>query len=65
MTLHIARAADNTEIEADCGCNLAPCGLVVDDGDTDGCAQHSRMAQKPMRQLHAEADCLYRWDNPA
>lgn len=55
---HIGRSFSGTEIEDDCPCEKAPCGLAIDSGvNTDQCAEHSIDEGKAIRQLHSADAC--------
>jgi len=54
---HIGRAWHGVaEIERDCPCTKAPCGLVVSDSNPN-CEQHGLAFSKTIRQSHGEGDC--------
>lgn len=57
--MHVGRAWSGTEVEDDCPCHQAECGLV--DAPDPGCDQH-RMT-KTMRQIHGAEVCTGRRTN--
>lgn len=56
---HIGRSFPgmSNDIEADCPCPKAPCGLVLEDEVTEACGQHHWSAAKTMRQSHPADAC--------
>lgn len=54
---HIGRSWTTHEIEDNCPCPKAPCGLVVQDTVDPRCTEHPWVAAKSMRQSHPADRC--------
>lgn len=54
---HIGRSWTTHEIEDNCPCPKAPCGLVVQDEVTEACREHHWSAAKSIRQSHPADRC--------
>jgi hypothetical protein len=55
--MHIGRSWSGQEIEDECPCEQAPCGLVIIRRVTEECDQHHWSACKTVRQAHQSANC--------
>lgn len=55
--MHIGRRWVGHQIEDDCPCGKAPCGLVDDKLIDPDCVEHNPLNAKTIRQVHSEADC--------
>jgi hypothetical protein len=57
VNYHIGRSWVGHDVEDNCPCPQAPCGLVdVEDVDPD-CSHHPALRAKSMRQGHHAEDC--------
>ena len=56
MSAHMGRSFTGHDLEDDCPCPKAPCGLVISDR-VEECPQHSWWAAKTIRQMHDASDC--------
>lgn len=54
---HIGRSWAGHDLEDDCPCPKAPCGLVVQETVAEECDQHPIQAAKTMRQSHRADQC--------
>ncbi|MEV7975375.1 hypothetical protein [Streptomyces sp. NPDC086519] len=54
---HIGRSWTSHEIEDNCPCPKAPCGLVLQDQVTEACREHHWSAAKTTRQSHPADRC--------
>lgn len=54
---HIGRSWTTHEIEDNCPCPKAPCGLVIQDQVDPTCTEHPWQACKSMRQSHPADRC--------
>lgn len=57
MSTHIGRSFIGNDMEKDCPCGKANCGLVDSDEVDNDCSQHSLKAAKTLRQLHDSSSC--------
>lgn len=55
--LHMAALTDNLDIENDCPCGKAPCGLVDDTLAADSCRVHGPNAAVGLLQHHRPGEC--------
>lgn len=55
--LHLGRSWVTHEIEDDCPCGKAACGLVDSEQIDPACSQHALGAAKTMRQIHTATEC--------
>ena len=55
--VHVGRSWVGHQLEDDCPCPKAPCGLVDLRFVAVDCPQHALSATKTMRQSHFAADC--------
>ncbi len=54
---HIGRSWTTHEIEDNCPCGKAACGLVITDEISEQCDQHHWSAAKTTRQSHPAERC--------
>jgi len=54
---HVGRSWAGHELEDDCPCPKAPCGLVSQDEAAEECSEHHWSAAKSMRQGHPANRC--------
>ena len=54
---HVGRAWDGHELEDECPCPKAQCGLVIVDGIRDDCPHHAWSRARSMRQSHPAHSC--------
>jgi hypothetical protein len=54
---HMGRSWSGSELEDECPCPKAPCGLVPSDTVDPKCDQHAPERCKTMRQVHSSAVC--------
>lgn len=57
VRLHLGRSWLTHELEDDCPCGKAACGLVDSEQIDPECPQHALGAAKTMRQMHNEDEC--------
>lgn len=57
VRLHYGRSWSGTDLEDDCPCGKAPCGLVDSLLVDENCPQHAVGASKTIRQLHYNIFC--------
>lgn len=55
--LHMGRAWFGHEIEDNCPCPQAECGLAISENTDEDCPQHSLYAAKTIRQMHWSDEC--------
>lgn len=55
--MHIGRHFFGTEIETDCPCPKAACGLVVENQADPNCAEHHMDHAPTIRQGHPDSQC--------
>ena len=55
---HISRSFVGLDLEEDCPCGKAPCGMVDTSQVDENCEQHSVRFSKTIRRAHLAEDCL-------
>ncbi|MER5608295.1 hypothetical protein AB0F93_03560 [Micromonospora tulbaghiae] len=55
--MHFGLSATGNDIEQQCPCPLAPCGLVLDIDADEACPHHGRWAEMSIKQIHPAQSC--------
>jgi hypothetical protein len=63
IAYHVGRSWTGHDIEDNCPCPKAPCGLVDVQNVADECEHHPVLRAKSMRQGHPAEDCPTKEEN--